>query len=203
MKKFLFQPNNMFEDDIIILGKVKLDQHLIFKRNFNKERSGKSNFLDLFFLWKKYLNIYNIETKVDPVSNIPSYTTKEFDTYDVKFMYVTSFKTNQEEGIKILHVKDSKNANFVLKRNWIPIKENNLNEEDIFNFETFLMNKYREYALVKLYNACPYSAKPNGFHFIYITNQKILVSEMVTIFAGNTLYKAFPEIGRASCRERV
>ena len=192
------QININSEQEIIFKEKIKLDDLLGIKDQFRTFLlGGNQNFVNLFFLNKKYLFVYQVESNLNPASDYcSSYTTKEFDTNEDKLIPVKTIKTNTDYKIKILQVEDSKHNNYVLKRCWIPINMGPWTFDEFTDLTIFVSEKYTEYAITKLYNACPHSAKPAGYHIVHLTNQAtkqmMLVTEMLSVFAGNPLSDIFP-----------
>ena len=67
-------------NEIVWKGKEKLTKFLSIDSS-SINRNLKTNFIDLFFLNLRFLNVYKIETHFDPTSDFcHSYTTKDFDT---------------------------------------------------------------------------------------------------------------------------
>ena len=67
----------------------------------------------------------------------------------------------------------------------------NTTEEALDLIEKFIEDKYNEYQLLKVYSACPHSVAPIYFHFVYLVDQKLLVTELLEEYGWESIVNYF------------
>ena len=156
--------------------------------NQEEMKSKHPHYIDFYKSGKKYLTYFESIISVDPMDSTSPYS--DFSKIVGNLKYLEYIQKNQENKVSVILYENEKRTKFIIKTYWEKsIYCSTGNQEDNDKIDFFLSQKYNECKLSQLYSACPHSVSPFDFHFVYLKEKKILLSELLQAYGGESIPK--------------
>ena len=161
---------------------IRLEKILQIKEENELDKSHHSHYINFYKLTRRYMTIFQStsdqlpkEMKAIYSENIPIVSELTFEKFLVD---------PPSDNVQVLLFKGKCKKEYVLKRFAYPPKAEEKSPTELANLEKFIQEKFLEYSLMKLYEACPHSSCPLFFNIVQIKMKNIIVTELLMEYAG-------------------
>ena len=159
-----------------------------------EKNSKHTHYVDFYELEKMFLTYYESKSLTSPENMKSSFSNFSNQVGELKYVENLKIGKSIKYMTKTDHYENEKKIGYIVKSYWDSFDCLTASQVDIDNIECFLSETIKEYKLLQLSSPSPYTIHPIDFHFVFLKEQKILISELIEPYGGQSIRILFGKL---------